>query len=304
MGGQTQQNTTQNQVAQTTPWGPASGYLQSILGNAGNINPNLTGAESGALNSLTALGANGNPFAGQVGGVANTLLGGGNANAQSGLINDAYSQYQKQLNPYLQSSYLDPRNTPGFSDALKAVNSDITSQVNGQFAGAGRDMSGMNTQALARGLSQGEGQLVANQYNQNAQNQLGAMGSLYGAGNTTGGLLSGLNQQALANMQSGIGASQQATQAQQYGPLLQLQAAAQARGIPLQTLAAQMGITLPAGQAFGTQITTGTGNQTTSVPLSQQILGGVIGGAGLLGGTGAFGKNGWLNFGGSGSGGS
>jgi hypothetical protein len=296
MGGQTQQNTTQNQVAQTTPWGPAAGTLASLLGQAGNINPNLTGTESGALNSLTALGAKGNPFTGQIGGVANTLLGGGGANNQSGLIGNAYSQYQQQLNPYLQSSYLDPRNTPGFSDALKAVNSDITSQVNGQFAGAGRDMSGMNTQAVARGLSQGEGQLIANQYNQNAQNQLGAMGSLYGAGNTTGGLLSGLNQQGLANMQAGIGASQDATGAQQYGPLLELQAAAQARGIPPQTLAAQMGITLPAGQAFGTQVTTGTEQKQNTVPLMQQILGGLVGGAGLLGGTGAFGKNGWLNF--------
>jgi hypothetical protein len=298
MGGQTQQNTTQNQVAQTTPWAPAAGTIASLLGQAGNINPNLTGTETGALNSLTALGAQGNQFAPAIGGVANSLLAGGNANAQSGLLNNAYSQYQQQLNPYLQSSFLDPRNTPGFSDALKAVNSDITNQVNGQFAAAGRDLSGMNTQALARGLSQGEGQLVANQYNQNAQNQLGAMGSLYGAGNTTGGLLSQLNQQALANQQAGIGASQQATAAQQYGPLLELQAEAQRRGIPLETLAAQMGIALPAGQAFGTQVTTGTEQKQTSVPLSQQILGGLVGGAGLLGGSGAFGKNGWLNFGG------
>ena len=44
------------------------------------------------------------------------------------------------------------------------------------FAGAGRDLSGLNTQTLARGLSQGEGQLVANQYNANVANQLGAMG--------------------------------------------------------------------------------------------------------------------------------
>jgi hypothetical protein len=208
------------------------------------------------------------------------------------MLNNAYAQYQKQLNPYLQSSFLDPRNTPGFGDALGALNSDITGQINGMFAGAGRDLSGMNTQALARGLSQGEGQLIANQYNQNVGNQLGAAGSLYGAGNTTGGLLTGLNQQGLANQQAGIGASQQATQAQQYGPMLQLQAEAQRRGIPLQTLAAQMGIALPAGQAFGTQAT--TGQTTTSVPLTQQLVGGAIGGAGLLGGMGAFGQNGWL----------
>ncbi len=40
---------------------------------------------------------------------------------------------------------------PGFGDAMKTLNSDISNQVNGQFAAAGRDLSGMNTQTLARG---------------------------------------------------------------------------------------------------------------------------------------------------------
>jgi hypothetical protein len=293
MGGQTQQN--QQQTAVTSPWAPASGAIQSILGQAAGINPNPNATETGALNQLSALGAAGNPYAGGVGNVASALLAGGGPD-RSGLVNNAYAQYQSELNPYLQSSFLDPRNTPGFGDALAAMNADITNQINGQFAAAGRDMSGMNTQTLARGLSQGEGALIASQYNQNAANQLNAANALYGAGGQTAGLLSGLDQTKLANMQAGIGASQQATQAQQYGPLLQLQAEAQRRGIPLQTLAAQMGIALPAGQAFGTTAT--TGQTTTQVPLSQQVIGGLVGGAGLLGGTGAFGKNGWLNFGG------
>jgi hypothetical protein len=59
-----------------------------------------------------------------------------------------------------------------------------------------------------------------------------------------------------------------------------------------------MGIALPAGQAFGTQVSNTTGQQTTSVPLSQQVIGGLVGGAGVLGGLGAFGNNGWLRFGG------
>jgi hypothetical protein len=284
-----QQQTTQ----QTTPWAPGAGVIQGLLGQLQGLPVGLTGNETSALNQLNSLGQVGNPYASGIGNVANTLLLGGGANNQAGLINNAYQQYQKQLNPYLQSSFLNPMNTPGFGDALAATNADITNQINSQFAAAGRDMSGMNTQALARGLSQGEGQLIANQYNQNAQNQLGAMGSLYNAGNTTGGLLTGLNQAALDNMQAGIGAAGQATAAQQYGPLLQLQTAAQERGIPMQALAQEMGIALGPTQAFGTTSGT-TQNQS---PLWQQLLGGVIGGAGLLGGMGAFGKNGWLNLG-------
>jgi hypothetical protein len=288
MGGSTTQTQQQNQAQSTTPWAPAAGTISSLLGQLGGISANPNATETGALNQLSALGGAGNPYAGGVGNVANSLLAGGGANNQAGLVNNAYSQYQQQLNPYLQSSFLDPRNTPGFSDALNAVNSDITNQVNGQFAAAGRDMSGMNSQALARGLSQGEGQLVANQYNQNVQNQLGAANSLYGAGNATGGLLSGFRQQAMANQQAGIGAADQANQAQQYGPLLQLQAEATRRGIPLQTLAAQMGIALPAGQAFGTTIGNTQGTTTTSVPPLQQIIGGAVGGLGLLGGLGGL----------------
>ncbi|HEY7246270.1 MAG TPA: tail fiber domain-containing protein [Xanthobacteraceae bacterium] len=284
----------QQQTSQTTPWAPAAGAVQGLLGQLSAINTSLTPAELQAINQLTALGQQGNQFAPAIGGVASGLLSGGNATAQGPLINNAYQQYQQQLNPYLQSSFLDPRNTPGFGDALAAVNSDITNQINGQFASAGRDLSGANTQALARGLSQGEGQLIASQYNQNVANQLGAAGSLYGAGNTTGGLLTNLNQTALANQQAGIGAADSANRAQQYGPLLELQAQAQARGIPLQTLAAEMGIALPSAQAFGMT----TSNMQQQTPLWQNIAGGLIGGAGILGGMGAFGRNGWLNLGG------
>ena len=47
-------------------------------------------------------------------------------------------------------------------------------------------------------------------FNQNVQNRLNAANSLYGAGNTTGGLLSQFNQQGLANQQAGAGAAQTA----------------------------------------------------------------------------------------------
>ena len=64
--------------------------------------------------------------------LANTLLSGGNAQAQAPMIGDAYQQYRFGLNPYLKASFLDPRETPGFSDALAAANADIINQVNGK----------------------------------------------------------------------------------------------------------------------------------------------------------------------------
>jgi hypothetical protein len=82
-------------------------------------------------------------------------------------------------------------------------------------------------QSLARGLGQGEGGLIQSQYNQNVANQLGAANSLYGAGNSTAGLLSNLDQTRLANMQAGINAADAANNAQMWGPqqMLQVEAA-------------------------------------------------------------------------------
>jgi hypothetical protein len=296
MGGSTKQDTQQTQVASTTPWAPAAGALSDILGRVGSINPNLTGTETGALNQLSAMGAAGNPFAGQVGNVATTLLAGGGPD-RSGMVNSAYQQYQQALNPFASGHYVDPASNPELQKYLQVARDDAANSINAQFAAAGRDLSGMNSQALGRGIGQAEAPILYDAYNQARGQQLGAINSLYGAGGQTAGLLSGLDQTRLGNMQAGIGAGQEAVQAQMSGPLLQLQAEAQRRGIPLQTLAAQMGIALPAAQAFGTTNTNTQGQTTTSVPLSQQIIGGAVGGAGQLGGTRAFGKNGWLNFG-------
>ena len=92
-----------------------------------------------------------------------------------------------------------------------------------------------------------------NEYNLSVAGQLGALNSLYGAGDTTAGLLSTLDQARLGNMKAGIGAADAAITAQIWGPTQMLAVEAQRRGIPLQTLAAQYGMVLPAAQAFATK---------------------------------------------------
>src|SRR5271165_3364322 len=124
MGGQTQQNT--QQVQTTTPWAPGGAAVQGLLGQLSGINPNLTSTQTGAINQLTALGAAGNPYQTGINATTNSLLAGGGANNQAGALSGNLSQYQQQLNPYLQSSFLNPMSTPGFSDAIAATNADIT----------------------------------------------------------------------------------------------------------------------------------------------------------------------------------
>ncbi len=291
------QNQNQNTASSstTTPWAPGASAISGVLGQLGSINTQPTAAENTAYGQITNLGQAGNPYQAGTSNAINNLLAGGGALNQSGLVKNAYSQYGKELAPYLSSSYLDPRNTPGFGDALAATNSDITNQINQSFAGAGRDLSGLNTQTLARGLSQGEGGLIQNQYNQNVGNQLASAGNLYNAGNATGGILSGFQNQYNANQAAGAGLGAQDYQNQFTGPLAVLQAQAQQRNIPIQALAAEMGIALPAATAFGTTSGTGVGTSTgigtnagttqQEVPLWQQIAGGLLGGGALLGGN-------------------
>src|SRR5260370_39579755 len=93
--------------------------------------------------------------------------------------------------------------TPGFSQALGALGSTITNQINDQFAAAGRDLSPGNSQALAYGLATGEAPTIASQYNANVGNQFNAANTLYNAGNTTASGLTGPPQTQLHNQPQG-----------------------------------------------------------------------------------------------------
>ena len=186
------------QQSTTEPWKPAQPALTSILGQLQGMIPNsgITPGMESAFGQLESSAQQGNPFAGQIGGVVGNLLNGGGATAQAPAIQSAFDTFKAQTNPLASNTNYDPMQTPGLADSLKTMMGDIGTSINGQFAAAGRDLSGMNTQTLARGLTQGLAPILTQQYNQNVQNQQGAASNLYNAGNTTGGLLAGLDMLA------------------------------------------------------------------------------------------------------------
>lgn len=283
MGGKSE--TSQTQASTTNPWATATPALEGILGQLqkGLGNTGLTGAESGALNSIESNASQGNPYAGQIGSYASNLLSGGGATAQSGNIQGGMDQYRQQLTPYANGSMIG--NNPGLRAQLDQIQTDVGQSINGQFAAAGRDFSGANQQAYGRGVSAGQAPVIAQQYNQDVSNQLNAAGSLYGAQNQTSGLLAGLNQQGLANQGQGVGASQDALTANNYGANATLQAEAQRRGIPVQALGllAQIGIPIA---GLGGQ-STGQSNGTQQMSGAQQF-GLISGGIGNLAKLGSF----------------
>jgi hypothetical protein len=173
--------------------------LENLINQEQGLSTSLTPQQTSAYGLLNSEASGIPNFTSQAAGVANNQFN-YNTNPQQVMETNALSGLNTTLSPYLSSSFLNPYSTPGFSDALKTTNSDITNQINSQFAAAGRDLSPANTTALARGLSQGEGGLIANQYNTNVNAQQAAANALFSGANTTAGGLTALQQAALVRL--------------------------------------------------------------------------------------------------------
>lgn len=315
MGGK---STTQQQTVQQ-PWQPAQAGLKSIIGategQIGNVGPSAT--ETAALNQLQTNAGLGNPFAGQISGVTGNLLGGGTDRTgaaqgaldayspavtaatgdYTGAVSKGLSDYETGLRPYTSASYLDPMSNPATAGLLSTIQNRISDQVNGMFAGAGRDLSGAHMRTLGQGISEGVAPVLFDQYNRNVATQRGAQdslfgaragtaggifdanrgtaGSIYDASNNTTGILSGLDQTKLGNQVQGVGMTDAATAAQNYGPTQTLMIEAMRRGIPIETLQQLTGIMGPIAGLGGT--TNSSGSQKMSGAQQFALIGHGIG---------------------------
>lgn len=263
--------------ATKNPWAPATPALTSLLGGvqglAGNTNP--TGIENNAFAQMLSYANAGNPYASSINDYAKTMLAGGGPD-RTGIADNAYNQFQTQMGATANGDYLDPNKNPWFGTTTNTIANDIQNRVNGMFAGAGRDLSGANQYNLSRGLSEGLAPVFAQQYQQERTNQLGAQNALYGAGNSTAGLLSGLDQTRLANRGAGVEASSAANKANLMGPEMALEVEAARRGIPVSLLSQLAGIAAPIASLGGTTNSTTTGTQTQSPFSAMVTLGGML----------------------------
>jgi len=276
MGGQS--TSTQTVQSQSAPWLAAQPALQTMLGqiSTGLNNTGLTSAETSALDTLKNNAAAGNPYAGQIGAYAQSLLSGGNATAQAGNVQDNLTSYRDRLTPYANGSMVG--NNPALMAQLAQIRSDVGDSVNSQFAAAGRDFSGANLMAYGRGVAAAEAPVIAAQYNQDVANQLAAASALYNAGNTTANTLTQMQQSDLANRGQGVAAAQAALDAQNYGANATLAAEAQRRGIPVQALSllAQIGVPIAQLGQQGNSTTTET-QQKSGVDQFATIASGISG---------------------------
>ena len=272
MSGAGTSSTSSNTASQTQPYGPSQNNLQSALQNASQLtnnpsagapsNPGMWGAAQNTVNQLP------NP------GVAAANMGSSFSGGDpSGLLGPALAAYQKSVSPIAGMS-ADPMSNPETQNLLQAIQDQTTQSINGQFAGAGRSMSGYNTKDLAMGLSEGEAPTLFNQYNQNLSNIQGASSGLLGANQTTA-------SQEGANESAGL----QMTTAAPAAALLPATAAQTASNTPMtneaQLAALGQNLTLPIAGLGGSGSGSSQGTATNSL-LSQlgqvgNLLGGLFG---------------------------
>ncbi len=266
--------------------------MNGILGSLGNIAPSagtLNPTESGAINQVIG-NANGTPnYSAPIQSGTMGLLNGGGATQYdpaitanlntlaSGILGQTASGSNIGANSALQPQ-------------LAGIANDVTNQVNGSFAAAGRDGSPGNSQALGRGIAQGEAPVIANQFNTDTSNALNAANTLYGAGNQTYGMLNGNQAQANTNFTNGVGGVSAGLNAENAAPTAAINAAAQQFGIPASQLTTLLGAISPVAAQFGTQSGTSTGNTTNQMSGAQQF-------ATILQGIGSLVPKGNISFG-------
>ncbi len=247
---ETQQN------SQTNPWAPTQPALMDFLGKIRSVNTNVTPTQNAAFSQLEQNASQGDPNAGATRRLSTDLL---NSQSWAPMATQAYGNLQGQLGD-IANMNVDPTQTPGIQGLLATIRNDISNQVNGQFAAAGRDLSGMNEQTLARGIAQGEAAPLLAQYNQNVAAKSAAANALQQAGLNTATTGQGLDAAQAGLRQAGVSVGDAALAQSNYAPNSLLTLEQQKQALPFANLGMLASLLYPmaglGGQSSGTSNTT------------------------------------------------
>jgi|GEM_PF-1349311 len=257
--GSSSKKTSTNSTTVSDPWAPTVPYLKNYLTGLDGYSDNLglTDGQKSAYATLEKSAAEGNPWTTQISGLATNQLGYSSAGDRK-TVDDAYSGLKDNLSKYANGDYLDVSKNPELQGLLATVRDDISNQVNQQFAAAGRDLSGANQGALARGVSQGTASILIDQYNQQQQNQINAAQALNNAGVTAATTGANLDQGANAINTAGLTTSNAALAAKDYGANQLLNLETQQQQLPLENYGTYGGLVSTIAGLGGTSNTNGT----------------------------------------------
>lgn len=279
MGDPTPATTTTQSNSQ--PWSEATPLLKNLISQYGGMSTAVTPEQQAAMSNLTGA-ASSIPNFGATGAAGVNKLFSTDTSPQIGMIQGGYDTLNKNLGGTASGAELNPYSTPGFSDAINTMTSDITKATKGVYAGSGRDPSGAGSFAgsLGRGLEQGIAPVIQQQYNTNKQNQMNAAGTLYGASGSTANNITQQGQVPLTNILQGLQGAGMIPGLTMAPATAQVGAANAAYGQPFQNMQQLLTPALGLG-ALGTQ-QQGTSQSTPANNPLMNILGGGMAGLGLL----------------------
>ena len=254
-------------TTQQDPWGPTVEPLKAYIDKVSGVgNLDITPDQQTAFAALKSNAAEGNPFTPQIASLADWSLGYDNS-PQKTIIGDAYSGLQDSLSKYASGDYLDPMSNPQIVAMMQSVGDDVQSRINQMFAGAGRDLSGANQQAVAKGVTAAQLPLLLDQFNKQQGLQVDAARSLFDAGTQTAGQMSDLDKLLQSIRTSGIAVGDKALEAKDYAANQILNLDQQIQQLPYENLALLGSLLLPAAGVGGDSSSKGT-SKSSSVGIS------------------------------------
>lgn len=253
---------TTQQQSQSDPWSQAIPYVTDLLSKtkAASADVGPTAKQSDAYAELESNAAAGNPYAGSIDKLATDLYG---STSYSPEVASGYTDLEKRLTPTANGENLDLSNNPQLQAALKTAADDAQWRINSMFAGAGRDLSGINQQSVSRGITQAEAPILLNQYNTEQQRTDAAARDLNTAKVNAATTKSGLDSATATLRQAGINVGNEALAAKDYGPNQILQLEDQLKNLPYDELSKLAALIYPAAGLGGTSSGTATQKGTS-----------------------------------------
>lgn len=195
-------NTTINH-SQSDPWEGAVGGIKDFLTKLGAFSGGNTGPNDKQLGAIDTLEANGaSPYTGDIDKLTKDLFA-----TQSGApaVHQGYDELNTRLSPTANgtnvSGFMDD---PNLQKLLQSVGDQTAWRNNSMFAGAGRDLSGVNQQSTARGVGQAQLPILVDQLNKEKSRTDAAARTLFDANTTAATTGSSLDEQAAAMRKAGI----------------------------------------------------------------------------------------------------
>lgn len=258
--GQSKSKSSTASSSQTDPWDVTIPYLQDFLGklDTAKPNPGPTAGQRDAYGNLLETAKGGNPYAADMDALSKQLFGAPDRTAGVAEATDALG---RRIGDVADGKTLDVMNDPRLQAMLTQVADTAKNTVNAQFAAAGRDLSGANQGAVAKGITEAQTPLLLQQYNTERQAQLDAAKTLYGAETgeaTTSGQLDQIRAQLGAQ---GVTTAEKALEALTWGDNQTINLEQQLKTLGIQDMAQLAAILFPAAglgaQESGTSQTSG-----------------------------------------------